>query len=72
MPSSYEIVQNLYLHGAEYEKLNMIVIGYGWKNIQDTGVIDLEPNWYIQYENTWYSYEQLLAYLEESGETNGF
>ena len=72
LPSSYEIVQNLYLHGAEYEKLNMIVIGYGWKNIQDTGVIDLEPNWYIQYENTWYSYEQLLAYLEESGETNGF
>lgn len=72
LPASYDVVQNLYAHGAQYDKLEMILIGYGWKNIQDTGVVDLEPNWYIQYDNTWYSYAQLLTHLAESGEKNGF
>lgn len=66
LPASYDVLQNLYSQGAEAEKLEMIIVGYGWRNLQDTGVVDLEPNWYIQYDNTWYSYEVLLAHLKES------
>lgn len=68
LPASYDVVQTLYGNGAEVGRLEAIIVGYSWKNLQDTGVVDLQPDWYIEYDDTWYSYEGLLKHLQESEE----
>uniref|UniRef100_UPI00403FBE4D YycH family regulatory protein n=1 Tax=Candidatus Enterococcus willemsii TaxID=1857215 RepID=UPI00403FBE4D len=73
LPPSHDVIEQLYLMGADADKLQRILVGYSWKNLQDTGVVDLEPNWYVQYENKWYLSSDLFSRLQESEESsNGF
>ena len=68
LPASYDAVQQLYVNGAKADKLTRIIVGYTWKNLPNTEVVDLEPNWYVQYEDQWYSFEDLMKQLTESEE----
>lgn len=70
LPASQEVIEALYYKGLDTNLVQIILIGYEWKNLEDTGVVDLIPNWYIKYEEKWFSYEELLQSLteEEKGE----
>ncbi len=68
VPSGKEVLEDLYYTGADPEKLHSLVVGYSWENIEDTGVVDLEPAWYVQYGNSWHKSEDLMQQLQESGE----
>lgn len=72
LPSSHSVVSNLIAYGADKELIEMIIVGYNWRNLEDSGVVDLEPNWYVKYEGIWVQYHQLLNQLQESeGPLNG-
>jgi len=68
VPSGKDVLEDLYYTGADPEKLHSLVVGYSWENIEDTGVVDLEPDWYVQYGNSWHKSEDLMQQLQESGE----
>ena len=68
LPSSYDAVQQLYVNGAKADKLTQIIVGYTWKNLPNTEVVDLEPTWYVQYDHRWYSFAELMTRLTESEE----
>ncbi|AYW45472.1 hypothetical protein LQF61_01395 [Tetragenococcus koreensis] len=68
VPSGRSVLEDLYYAGADPENMNSLVVGYNWKNIEDTGVVDLEPSWHVQYGNTWYTAEDLIQELQESEE----
>lgn len=68
VPSGKVVLENLYYAGADPEKMHSLVVGYNWKNIEDTGVVDLEPGWYVQYDDKWFSSEDLMQQLQESEE----
>ena len=40
-----------------------MTIGYLWVDIQDTGVVDLTPTWFVHYENTWVAFDELMNEL---------
>lgn len=65
LPATETLAQNLYQNGADLKQIRTFMIGYEWKNIENTGVVDLIPNWFIKYGNTWLSYEELLNQLTE-------
>ncbi|AYW47009.1 hypothetical protein C7K38_00650 [Tetragenococcus osmophilus] len=66
VPSGRTVLEDLYYVGADSDKISDLVVGYHWENIEDTGVVDLEPNWYVQYDDTWYNSEDLMQHLQES------
>jgi len=68
VPSGKEVLEDLYYTGVDPEKLHSLVVGYSWENIEDTGVVDLEPAWYVQYGNSWHKSEDLMQQLQESEE----
>ncbi len=74
LPSSQEVIETLYYKGLDTTLVESLLIGYQWKNLEDTGVVDLIPNWYIKYDNQWYRYEALFQLLaeEKEEEPNGF
>lgn len=62
------VIDQLEMAGADRQLIRAMVIGYQWKDIENTnGVVDLIPTWYIRYDDTWYSHEQLLDKLSETG-----
>ncbi|EOL42515.1 YycH family regulatory protein [Enterococcus phoeniculicola] len=64
--STNEMVQQLVDKGASVDKIKNVIVGYTWKVIKDTKtVVDLTPEWYVQYEDTWYSANDLLQNLSE-------
>ncbi|KFN91488.1 YycH family regulatory protein [Tetragenococcus muriaticus] len=66
VPSGRTVLQDLYYVGADPDELTSLVVGYHWEDIEDTGVVDLEPKWYVQYDGTWYNSEDLTQQLQES------
>ncbi|HLQ40693.1 MAG TPA: two-component system activity regulator YycH [Tetragenococcus sp.] len=60
-----EILENLYYAGAKADLMEQLLIGYNWKNIEDTGVVDMEPLWYVRYDNEWYQWQVLLEKLQK-------
>lgn len=72
LPTSHEVIQQLEQIGGEIDQIKMILIGYKWENIQNTGVVDLIPQWYLKYGETWYTYDALYEKIViEKGEGNG-
>lgn len=72
LPTSQDVIQQLEQIGGEIDQVKMILIGYKWENIQDTGVVDLIPQWYLKYGETWYTYDALYEKIAtEKGEGNG-
>lgn len=65
LPASQEVLETLYYQGLDTNLVQMLIIGYEWKNLEDTGVVDLIPRWYIKYGDQWFSYDFLLESLME-------
>lgn len=64
LPSTATIIQNLIDKGANKEKIESLIVGYTWQNIKETNrVVDLLPEWYVKYQNQWYSVNELLGLL---------
>lgn len=64
LPNTENVVQNLVAKGADKEKIQSIIIGYTWQNIKETNrVVDLFPEWYVKYQEQWYSVSELLERL---------
>lgn len=64
LPSTETIIQNLVNKGANKEKMESLIVGYTWQNIKETNrVVDLLPEWYVKYQDNWYSVNELLELL---------
>lgn len=68
LPSSSALKSELLAAGAKEDSLGAIIVGYQWEDIKDTSLVDLTPSWYINYNNEWLSYQQLMAKLTETEE----
>jgi len=72
LPAASTVLENLEKLGIDEKDRPRLLIGYTWRNLEDTEVVDLKPGWYINYKGTWYLYDQLVAELkEEGGSDNG-
>ena len=65
LPATETLAQTLHQNGADLKQIRTFMIGYEWKNLENTGVVDLIPNWFVKYGDTWLSYEELLNQLTE-------
>lgn len=45
------------------KELPEMIIGYLWEEIQDTGVVDLTPTWFVYYQNQWLPCDKLIQIL---------
>lgn len=62
--SADKLLEELKKAGAKMESIRSLVIGYTWQSIEETKqVVDLTPEWYIHYNEKWYSKNDLLATL---------
>ncbi len=68
LPSSLTIKQNLLAAGAEPDQLGQIIVGYQWGEIKDAPLVNLTPEWYINYDAQWISYDNLMEKLTEREE----
>lgn len=68
LPSSLTIKQNLLAAGAEPDQLGQIIVGYQWGEIKDAPLVNLTPEWYINYDAQWISYDNLMDKLTEREE----
>ena len=64
LASTNEIIQQLEAKGADSNKIGSVIVGYTWQNVKETNrVVDLLPEWYVKYEDNWYSANDLLEKL---------
>ncbi|WP_165005348.1 MULTISPECIES: two-component system activity regulator YycH [unclassified Enterococcus] len=64
LASTGEIIQQLVSKGAEKTAIESVIVGYTWQNIKETNrVVDLLPEWYVKYQDKWYSANELLDQL---------
>jgi hypothetical protein len=68
LPSSLTIKQNLLAAGAEPDQLGQIIVGYQWGEIKDAPLVNLTPEWYVNYDAQWISYDNLMEKLTEREE----
>lgn len=67
LQSTESLFESLSANGADAAKISSVVIGYTWHKIEEiTQVVDLTPEWYIRYDEKWYSERDLLEQLANS------
>lgn len=65
-----ELVEHLKSLGVDMDKITDIQIGYKWEQNKETQqAIDLVPSWYIKYDNTWMTQDELINTLTKGGQT---
>ncbi|BAL61898.1 two-component system activity regulator YycH [Melissococcus plutonius] len=66
LKNTYHLFDELLKAGAKKEKIGSMIVGYTWQNIEETKqVVDLTPEWYICYNKSWYSEQELIRQLPE-------
>lgn len=66
LPPSHTIIENLTYLGVNQSLVQSLVIAYERQDLAATnGVVDLVPMWYIRYDGQWYSYDDLVAKLQQ-------
>lgn len=61
LPSTLEVENNLLAAGIDLTKVQSFMIGYTWQDIDGVNkLVALTPEWFVKYENTWYSANQLM------------
>ena len=61
LPSTLEIENNLAAVGIDLDKIQSFIIGYTWQDIDGVNkLVALTPEWFVKYDNTWYSANQLM------------
>lgn len=65
--SADKLLEKLKKAGTKTENIKSLVIGYTWQTIEETKqVVDLTPEWYVNYNKQWYSENELLAEMAHS------
>ncbi|MGX7304796.1 YycH family regulatory protein [Enterococcus columbae] len=64
LPGAGAVYQQLFNAGLDQKQYPIITIGYQWTDLQDTGVVDLTPTWFVYYQQEWYQYQVLLKELQ--------
>ncbi|MGY3766131.1 YycH family regulatory protein [Vagococcus vulneris] len=66
LPQTTEMLADLENHGIDKSKILDMQIGYEWQsNTETKQVVDLVPKWYLNYNGSWKSNEQLRSELQE-------
>lgn len=66
LPPSHMIIEKLAYMGVDQSLVQSLVIAYGRQDLSATsGVVDLVPMWYIRYDGQWYSYDSLIAKIQQ-------
>ncbi|WP_409021861.1 YycH family regulatory protein [Dellaglioa sp. P0083] len=61
LPSTEEVLSSLVTAGYKDADISDIQLGYRWVSSSDSDlVVNLEPTWYIRYQDKWKSYTELL------------
>lgn len=68
LPGAAVVYQQLFDAGLASDEYPMITIGYQWTDLQDTGVVDLIPTWFVYHDNQWYQYQDLMKQLQTNNE----
>ncbi|MEO1771272.1 MULTISPECIES: YycH family regulatory protein [Enterococcus] len=56
LPSSTTIAETLSYGGYDLNLVQSYIIGYNWQDVDSVGrVVALTPEWYIKYDNKWYT-----------------
>ena len=64
LESTEKLIKRLETAGAKKEKIQSAVIGYTWQTIEEVKqVVDLSPEWYVLYNNNWYTATDLVKQL---------
>lgn len=68
LKSTLEVLNQLSSHNLDVTKIDDVQIGYQWQNVEETSqVVNLIPQWFIHYENKWWSESELLNKVQEEG-----
>ncbi len=66
LDSSGAVIRELTEKGAQADLWQSMVIGYQRQDVKNAdGIVDMVPTWYIKYDDSWYSYQQLLERLAQ-------
>lgn len=61
LPSTLEVENNLAAVGVDLTKIKSFIIGYTWQDIDGVNkLVALTPEWFVKYDDTWYSADQLM------------
>lgn len=61
LPSTLEVENNLAAVGVNLDNIQSFIIGYTWQDIDGVNkLVALTPEWFVKYDNTWYSANQLM------------
>ncbi|MCF6515583.1 hypothetical protein GSH19_05375 [Lactobacillus sp. S2-2] len=72
LPNTNEVLSEIAKVGINIRDVSDIKIGYQTKfNKKNNLLVSLVPTWFINYQNNWYNYNQLLS-LNNGGDSNGF
>jgi regulatory protein YycH of two-component signal transduction system YycFG len=64
LESTEKLLEQLKAAGAQTDQIKSMVIGYTWQTIEEVKqVVDLSPEWYVLYGDTWYSAKDLISKL---------
>lgn len=70
--STREVLDDLLADGVDLDDVADIQIGYSWKGNPETKqVIELIPEWYILYQDTWIAKPELQNVLQKGGTLDG-
>lgn len=62
LPPTETVLKRLKAHGYNLKRVKKVRLGYDWKQKQQRSMlINLTPDWFIQYNNKWYSYSTMLS-----------
>jgi len=69
LPPTRDVIEELFLAGLKTDDLQGIQIGYTWHTNKETKqVVDLEPEWYVNYRGVWENVPTVLHMLAGEGE----
>ena len=67
LPATEDFLASLASAGVDLKKIENVQIGYQWQSLTETSqVVELVPQWFVRYDEQWYTKPELLAQLKEA------
>lgn len=68
LPSTLEVENNLAAAGIDLTRIKSFIIGYTWQDVDGVNkLVSLMPEWFVKYDDNWYSADQLMQGNLETG-----
>lgn len=62
LPSSLTMLNKLQASGIDLSTIQSYIIGYTWQDVEGVNkVVSLTPEWYVKYNDSWYTMDQMLS-----------